>query len=179
MATKTFSINTQPHVADVGGTELLFQPEVMGDDFMDAYAELSNTQQNSGVDLDDLQGTDPAQLRVAARALRTFLAELMLPESAELFTRLDVVRDGKVLKSFSDRDEAEKYAEDNPGSRVVDALRLPDRVLVELLEWAVELFGGGKRPPTSSGGSASKSTPPGTRGTGASRSMGQTRTRGR
>ncbi|MCI3221989.1 hypothetical protein [Streptomyces sp. NP-1717] len=38
----------------------------------------------------------------------------MLTESAELFTRLDVVRDGKALKSFSDRDEAERYAEDNP-----------------------------------------------------------------
>ncbi|MCI3221988.1 hypothetical protein [Streptomyces sp. NP-1717] len=69
MATKTFAINTKPHVADVGGTELLFQPEVMGDDFMDAYAELRNKHQNSGVDLDDLQGTDPAQLRVAARVL--------------------------------------------------------------------------------------------------------------
>ncbi|MFE3253674.1 hypothetical protein [Streptomyces sp. NPDC059209] len=78
MATKTSSINTKPHVADVGGTELLFQLEVMGDDFMDAYAELRDAQRGSGVDLDDLQGTDPAQLRVAARALRTFLAELML-----------------------------------------------------------------------------------------------------
>ncbi|MEU8831760.1 MULTISPECIES: hypothetical protein [unclassified Streptomyces] len=179
MATKSFSLNTVPHVADIGGVELLFQPEVMGDDFMDAYQSLIDAQKSSGVSLDDLSGVDPAQLRNVSRALRDFLARLMLPESAELFTRLDVVVDGKPVESFADGAEAEAYAAEIANARVVDGLRLPDRVLVELLEWVVELFGGGQRPPTSSGGSAAASPQPGRRGTGVSPSMGSTRTRGR
>ncbi|MFF5279396.1 hypothetical protein [Streptomyces sp. NPDC000133] len=103
----------------------------------------------------------------------------MLPESAEVFTRLDVVVDGTPVESFTDAAEAEAYAADLAGARIVDGLRLPDRVLVELLEWVVELFGGGQRPPTSSGGSAAASLPPGRRGTGVSPSKGSTRTRGR
>ncbi|MFF1964319.1 hypothetical protein ACFVW5_12005 [Streptomyces sp. NPDC058232] len=181
MATKSFSLNTVPHVADIGGVELLFQPEVMGDDFMDAYQSLIDAQKSSGVSLDDLSEVDPAQLRNVSRALRDFLARLMLPESAELFTRVDVVVDGKPVESFADAAEAEAYAAEIANARIVDGLRLPDRVLVELLEWVVELFGGGngQRPPTSSGGSAAASLPPGRRGTGVSPSKGSTRARGR
>ncbi|MGW3565138.1 hypothetical protein ACWDSL_14805 [Streptomyces sp. NPDC000941] len=63
MAKKTFALNTDPHVADIAGTELLFQPEFMGGDFMDAYAELRDAQQSSGVDIDDLAGVAPSPLR--------------------------------------------------------------------------------------------------------------------
>ncbi|MEU8870433.1 hypothetical protein AB0D24_04570 [Streptomyces javensis] len=178
---KTFALNTEPHVADVGGTELLFQPEVMGDDFMDAYAELREAQRGSGVDPDDLSGADPDQLRQISRALRSFLAYLMLPESADLLTRLHVVKAGAALESFTNLEEAEAYAAavEGGGARVRDALRLPDRVLVELLEWVIELYGGGERPPMSSSASAPASPPGGRPGTGASRSRGSTRTRGR
>ncbi|MGY5034356.1 hypothetical protein ACWC9U_26565 [Streptomyces sp. 900116325] len=168
-------------MAEIGGIELYFEPEVMGDDFMDAYQSLIDAQKSSGVSLDDLAGVDPGQLRNVSRALRDFLARLMLPESAEVFTRLDVVVDGTPVKSFTDTAEAEAYAAELAGARIVDGLRLPDRVLVELLEWVVELFGGGngRRPPTSSGGSAATSLPPGRRGTANSRSAGSTRTGGR
>ncbi|MDN3056843.1 hypothetical protein PH213_20275 [Streptomyces sp. SRF1] len=176
---KTFALNTEPHVADVGGTELLFQPEVMGDDFMDAYAELREAQRGSGVDPDDLSDADPGQLRQVSRALRGFLAHLMLPESAELLTRLDVVADGAVIASFQDLEEAQEHADHTTGAKVVDGLRLPDRVLVELMEWVIELYGGGERPPMSSSVSAKASPPAGRPGTGASRSRGSTRTRGR
>ncbi|MFF1834245.1 hypothetical protein ACFVXE_08570 [Streptomyces sp. NPDC058231] len=181
VATRSFALNTVPHVADIGGFELYFEPEVMGDDFMDAYQSLIDAQKSSGVSLDGLSGVDPAQLRRVSRALRDFLARLMLPESAELFTRLDVVVDGKPVESFADAAEAEAYAAEIANARVVDGLRLPDRVLVELLEWVVELFGGGagQRPPTSSGGSAATSPPRGTRGVANSRSAGSTSTRGR
>ncbi|WP_326791820.1 hypothetical protein OHA79_04525 [Streptomyces sp. NBC_00841] len=83
---------------------------------------------------------------------------------------LDVVVDGKPVESFTDAAEADEYAAEIPNARIVDGLRLPDRVLVELLEWVVELFGGGggQHPPTSSGGSAAASPPPGRRGTGVS-----------
>jgi len=178
---KSFALNTEPHVADVAGTELEFQPEVMGDDFMDAYSTLRSSHQTSGVDLDDLDSLDPGKVRGVARGLRTFLAEMMLPDSADLFTRLDVVKAGKVLESFGALADAEAYAGKvkGGGARVVDALRLPDRVLVELLEWVVELYSGGQRPPTSSGVSATASPPRGRRGMGVSPSKASTRTRGR
>ncbi|WP_306967350.1 hypothetical protein [Streptomyces afghaniensis] len=78
-------------MADIGGTELLFQPEVMGDEFMDAYAELRDAQKAKGVDLDNLAEADPKDIRRTGRALRLFLARQMLEESADLFLRLDVV----------------------------------------------------------------------------------------
>ncbi|MEC3994978.1 hypothetical protein VSR01_16155 [Actinacidiphila sp. DG2A-62] len=177
---RTFALNTEPHVADVGGTELLFQPEVMGDDFMDAYAALRETHRGSGVNLEDLTTIEPGQLRAVTRSIRTFLAQLMLPESAELFTGLDVVdAKGTLVSSHQDLDAARAAAEAVTGGRVTDRLRLPDRVLVELLEWVVELYSGGTRPPTSSGGSATASPPRGRRGTGVSPSRASTPTAGR
>lgn len=177
---KSFALHTEPHVADVGGTELFFEPEVFGDEFMDAYAELRDSQKAQGVDLENLEDADPSVLRHALRALRVFLARHMLPESAELITRLDVVKDGKTLKSFQDWDQAEEYAAKHPGARIVDGLRLPTRVLVELLEWVVELFGGGgSRPTMSSSASATASRKAGTRGTATSPSKASTRARGR
>ncbi|MFI2300181.1 hypothetical protein ACH5AL_15260 [Actinacidiphila glaucinigra] len=168
---KTFSLHTEPHVADVGGKELQFLPEVMGDQFMDAYSGLIEAQRAaSGIDLEDLATVDSNKLRGAARAMRAFLAELMLPESAGLFTRLNVVKDGKVLESFPDRVDAERFADEveGGGAVVVDAFPLPDRILVQLLEWVVELYGGGadERPPTSSTGSATASRRGGRRGMG-------------
>lgn len=181
MATKTFALNTEPHVAHVGDIALQFQPEVMGDDFMEAYAGLRDAQQANGVDIEKLAEVEPSQLRGVHRSLRAFLAALMLPESADLFLRLDVVKAGKVLSSFETLDEAEEAAGKvkGGGARIVDGLRLPDRVLVELLEWVVELYGGGQRPPTSSGDSAPASPPAGRRGMGVSPSKGSTRARGR
>ncbi|PWI06534.1 hypothetical protein DIZ27_32865 [Streptomyces sp. NWU339] len=177
---KSFALHTEPHVAEVGETELLFEPEVFGDEFMDAYADLRDAQKEKGIDLENLAELDPSVIRHAMRALRQFLARQMLPESAELITRLDVVKDGKTLKSFQNLEEAEEYAAQRPGARVVDGLRLPTRVLVELLEWVVELFGGGgSRPTMSSSASATASRKAGTRGTAVSPSKASTRARGR
>ncbi|MEU0059073.1 hypothetical protein [Streptomyces sp. NPDC006334] len=177
---KSFALHTEPHVADIGGTELLFQPEVMGDEFMDAYAEMRDAQKAKGVDLDNLADADPADLRKTTRALRVFLSRQMLPESAEQFLRLDVVKGGRVLKSFQDLDEAEQYAGKHKDARVAEALRLPTRVIVELLEWVVELYGGGgTRPTMSSSASSTTSRPAGRPGTGPSPSKASTRTRGR
>lgn len=144
MATKKIALNIEPHVAEVGDHTLLFQPEVMGEEFIDAYAELQEVHRRLSLDTDDLAGTDSEILREASAATRSFLARFMLPESAEEFT----------------------------------GMRLPGRVHVELLEWVVELYGGG-RPPTSSPASAPASPRAGTRGTGTSRSKASTRTRGR
>lgn len=112
-------------------------------------------------------------------AVRVFLGGLMLPESAALMLRLDVVVDGKVVEYFEDLDAALARAAELDGARVMDELRLPDRVLLQLVDWVIELYSGGQRPPTQSAGSSKASRPAGTRGTATSRSGGSTRARGR
>jgi hypothetical protein len=83
VATKSFAFITEPHIATVNGHDLLFEPEVMGDEFMDAFTELKTAQAAaSGIDLDDLSTLDPAKVCGAARGLRLFVARLMLPEGA-------------------------------------------------------------------------------------------------
>lgn len=177
---KTIALNTEPHVIEVAPHELELQPEVFGDEFVDAYVELRDSQKEQGVDLENLEDADPAALRKTMRSVRVFLARQMLPESAELFLRLDVVQGGQVLDSFQDADEAQAFAAEHEGAVVRDALRLPTRVVAEILEWVVELYGGGgSRPTTPSSGSAPRSRPGGTPGTGPSPSRASTRTRGR
>ncbi|MFF5045698.1 hypothetical protein [[Kitasatospora] papulosa] len=179
MAKKTFALNTKPHIADVGGTELAFQAEVMGDDFMDAYVGLRDAQRGLGVDVDNLDELDPQMLRNVSGALRDFLARLMLPDSADLLTELQVVSAGRTIETFKDRETAEEFAATVDGeTRITYSLRLPDRVLTELMEWVVELYSGGKRPPTSSSGSAKASRRAGMRGTGVSPSKVSTPTTG-
>ncbi|MEH0579136.1 MULTISPECIES: hypothetical protein [Streptomyces] len=179
MATRKFALNTEPHVAEIGDTALSFQAEIYGDAFLDSYTELLEAQKAKGVDLDNLAEADPADVRRTTRALRVFLARQMLEESAALFLRLNVVKDGETLESFQDFDQAEEFAAQHEGARVVDELRLPTRVVVELLEWVVELFGGGDRPTMPSSGSATRSQQAGRRGTGVSPSKASTPTRGR
>lgn len=181
---ETFALNTEPHVAEIPGLglELEFLPEVMGDEFLDAYAEMRETQKReTGVDVEDLAAADVENLRKVTGGLRTFLSRLMLKESAALITRVDVVRGGETLESFQSWEEAREYAEGvkGGGARPVWGLRLPDRLLLQMLEWTVKLYTGGRRPPTSSGASAAPSRKAGTRSTGASRSKGSTRTSGR
>jgi hypothetical protein len=137
MATKKFSLHTEPHVAEIGDDlTFAFRPEVDGDAFLDAYDSLrerySGLHLGGGADLDGVQTSD---LREAIGAVRTFLAELMLPESAARF----------------------------------ETAKLPNRIIMQLLEWVMEIYGGG-RPPTSSPASATTSRPGGTRGTARSRS---------
>lgn len=137
MATKRFSLHTETHVAEIG-TDLAFefQPEVDGDQFLDAYDTLkerySQLQFGGGAGLEGVQTSD---LREAIGAVRAFLAELMLPADAARFA----------------------------------TAKLPNRVVLQLLEWVMEIYGGG-RPPTPSPASATTSRPGGTRGMARSRS---------
>ncbi|MFJ4627198.1 hypothetical protein [Streptomyces sp. NPDC088847] len=183
MARKKITLNTEPHVVEIGDTELEFLPEVMGDEFVEAFGELKEAQKAaSGLDLDDLSTLDPSLIRGAARGMRSFLARLMLPETAELFTRINVVdKAGKVLDSFHDQDEAKAYAEKRKGARTVDAFPLPDRHMITIMEFVVELYGAGadERPPTSSSASATPSRKGGRRGMGVSPSRVSTPASGR
>ncbi|MDI9829682.1 hypothetical protein [Streptomyces sp. KAU_LT] len=174
MAQKTFTLNTEPHVATLGDTELLFQPETYGDEFLEAYEQFRDAQrEKTGVDVEDLQGSSAEQLRAVTRSLRVFLGRMMLPESADLFLRVDVLVGGKVVQSFQDREEALEYAAGlDEKAAVQDALRLPDRILMELLQWVTSLYSGGSRPPTSRSGSSTASRRAGTPGKARSRSKG-------
>lgn len=89
MATKKIALNEDPHVAEVGPHKLLFQPEVYGDEFLDAYARLQDVQKTvSGEDMAALSGD---RLRTLYGEMRGFLARLMLPESAANFSRHEVL----------------------------------------------------------------------------------------
>lgn len=179
---RQFMLNTEPHVAEIGtDLELLFQPEIYGDEFLTHYEVLREAQGSVGVDVTDLSEVEGDKLRQAAVALRVFLGRLMLPESANKFARWDVVAGGKPVASYNDPEEAARDAKKRKTTaKVRDAsIKLPDRVIVELLEWALILYGGGDRPNGSSGDSAPASPTPGPVGSGPLRSRASTRARGR
>jgi hypothetical protein len=146
MATKRFSLHTEPHIAEIGDRWAFeFRPEIDGDEFLDAYDALK--ERYGGLQLGatgDLNAIQTSDLREAVAAVRAFLATLMLPDSA---------------------------------ARFEDA-KLPTRIIMQLLEWAMEIYGG-DRPPTSSPGSSTTSPQAGTPGMGSSRSRASTRARGR
>lgn len=127
MATKAFAINTEPHVATVGDHVLKFQPEVIGADFAQAYAELRTVQAKvkgnkaSSTKHAKEENLDPAVLVEVHDAMRSFVRRFLLEESYAAF----------------------------------DVMRLPDRILVQLLEWTAELYGGGSG--NDRGGSSSES----------------------
>lgn len=181
MASKTFALNTEPHVATVAGVDLLFQPEVMGDEFLDAFESLQSAYKSASVDPDDLTQLTGDRLREITGSVRKFLAEMMLPESAHVFIQWQVranARGGKVLGTYGTLAEAEQAAKATKGATVFDSgMRLPDRILIELMEWVLEVHG--RRPFTSSNGSPAPSPNPGSRGTGPSRSKASTRAAGR
>lgn len=142
MVTKDFAIRSEPHVATIGEHRLTFAPEANGSELLDGYAKLKAAQ--ASVDVEK----DPAAAKKILRALRVFLASLMLPESADLFLTVDVLNEeGVRVRSFKDEAEAEEFAASSMvGAKVVERLPLPQRVLTELLEWIIEVLGGGARP---------------------------------
>lgn len=181
MATKDFAIRTENHVANFGDLGTLeFVPEILGDEFLQGYTQVMDAQKALG-DNPDLTSMDPTVLREVYGNMRQFLASLMTPESAERFLRFEVIKGGKTVAHFRSRAEAEARAGELGGSSSVEdkSWRLPDRVLVELMEWTTELYGGGDRPTGPSSGSSRASRRAGTPSKGSSRSKGSTSTAGR
>lgn len=124
MATKSFAINTEPHVAKIGDVEISFQAEVVGAEFAQAYAGLREAQKQIKAAGDDVS---PEALIAVNTEMRAFVTGFMLPESREVFNEM----------------------------------RIPDRVLVQLLEWVAELYGGGggsKENPTDAPGGPSSAS---------------------
>lgn len=107
MAERVFEIRTEPHVANIGGTRLLFQPEVNGAKFAHAYMVLKGTRD------------------AITKAGDNVSAELLEEASTGLRVFIDTfLYDGDSRAAFGKLD-------------------LPDRVLVQLLEFTAELYGGG------------------------------------
>jgi hypothetical protein len=183
MARKTFALETEPHVAALGdGTELHFLPEIYGDRFLDAYAELQAAQEELGSEKGDTEGLSGDKLRALYAAIRVFLVKIMTEECADRFNRFEVSRDGEVVEAFRTKEEADLFAETTTGTvRVVDrSIQLPTRLLVELMEWCIELYGGGQKRPTGpSKGSSAGSRRTGTSGKASSRSGASTSAAGR
>lgn len=185
MATKSFTLNEEPHLAKIGEHELYFLPEVYGDQFLDAYNRLVEAQK--GVADSDLSKMSGEELRVMYQEMRTFLSRLMTDESAARFCRFDVVdaASGESLGSFLTREEADEAALEVAGATTVEdkSLRFPDRILVQIMEWVVELYGGklggDSRPTGSSSASPRPSSRAGTPGKGSSPSRASTRAAGR
>lgn len=146
MARKQFTVNTEPHVAEIGDIELLFRPEVNGGEFLDKIldmqehlAPLAALATRMQADPESLSPDDVEKLRGATRALSAFVGNYLIEESKPVFAEA----------------------------------ALPDRVLVELLAWLKEVYSGG-RPTGSATGSQQRSPKAGTRSTGNSRSKAST-----
>lgn len=115
MAEKTFALNTEPHVAVIGDQRFEFLPEVVGAEFAGSYAKLKDMRDRVRA---------PKGAKAKADAADIVDAELLasLSESMRSFIR------GFLLPA-----SAEAF----------DKARLPDRILVELIEWVAALYGGG------------------------------------
>jgi hypothetical protein len=178
MARKQFALNRTPHVAQLGDDlELHFVPEVMGDEFVEGYVQLQDAIRRLGLggsSAEDIAGADLEGIKGIVQDLRAFITKLLVPESRDLFARFVVVQDGEEVGVFHYRKEAEEDAERREGATVRDdSFPLPLRVLMELLEWISELYGGaGARPTGSSTASSSPSRRAGRRGTDSSPSKG-------
>lgn len=120
MAERLFSIRTEPHVARLSDdVSFLFEPEVVGAEFVTAYTELQRIQAEVSEKLTPRKGSSTkhpkaaeVDLKVVAQldeAMREFLSGLMLPGSRQAFAEA----------------------------------RIPQRVLIEMIEWTAELYGGG------------------------------------
>lgn len=126
MATRTFNINTEPHQAVIGDTTLLFQPEAVGSDFVGAYTKLRDVQAR-------LTGSKPSSTKHAK-------AEDISPESLRDVS--DAMRG--FVRGFLMTESHEDF----------DGMRLPDRILLQLVEYAAELYGGGSGNQDADGGTS-------------------------
>jgi hypothetical protein len=171
---RSFALNKTPHVADLGDVELKFQAEVMGDEFLEGYVNLQAAYKGLGTGTgNDGAGMDLGQAAGIIRELRSFLCNLLIPESKAVFSRFVVLKGGKETGAYLTREEAVSAAEGVKGATVRDdSLQLPLRVLMEILEWIATLYGGEARPTGSSTASSSPSRRGTRRGTATSASKG-------
>lgn len=131
MAGRKFTLNTEPHVAEVGPYRLLFKPEVRGAVFAESYDKLRAAQSKMG----RLSGNKASSSKHAKDEAFDASALVEVSEAVSQFVR------GLLL--------------DEEAKQVFDKAELPDRVLFELMEWVAELYGGGSGNPDAGGGTSS------------------------
>lgn len=131
MAVKNFEIRTEPHTATIGAHELRFLPEVVGSKFVQAYDEMTAVQRK-------LKGASGNKASSSKHAKEEDAIDgVVLAEINAAMIRF--------VRSFLFDDESRT---------VFDALALPDRILVQLIEWVGELYGGGSGNPVAGGGTS-------------------------
>lgn len=123
---RSFVVRTKPHKANIGDTTLLLLPEVVGAEFMTAYIKLRDAQKK-------VSGAKGNSVKAAK-------VEDTSPEALAEAT--------KAMHSFI---RGLLMPESVP---VFEGMRLPDRVLIELIEWAAELYGGGTGKSPEAGGTS-------------------------
>lgn len=125
MAVRQFTINQTPHEFQVGDVSLFLEPEVEGAVFAEAYAQLREVQ------------ADAKRVQKSAKASSTKHkaadadADGMDPQTLVKLNK--AMRD--FLRGFMLPDSA----------AVFDGMRLPDRVLVQMMEAVAELYGSGSK----------------------------------
>lgn len=87
MASRTFTIRTEPHDVTIGDTVLLFQPEAVGADFLSQYSALTEAQKAVGGRPEDasIEG-----VTAVTEALNGFIKHFLMPESVEVFEALSL-----------------------------------------------------------------------------------------
>uniref|UniRef100_A0AAU7GZ65 Tail assembly chaperone n=1 Tax=Streptomyces phage Geonosis TaxID=3158856 RepID=A0AAU7GZ65_9CAUD len=130
MATRTFEIRTEPHEAVIGDVTLQLAAEVVGAEFAQAYASIREVQ---------------AKVKAAQGG----------KSSSTKHAKADGV-DAETLTELSEAMRAFVRRFMLPDSQTVfDGMRIPDRVLVKLMEYVAELYGGGSGNQDAAGGTSS------------------------
>lgn len=119
MATKSFALNEDPHVATVGRTDLLFLPEVDGPRFAEAYDALRSVQ-------------------VKVKNAKGFKAGGKSERAAEDISKDLLIEMTEAMRSFLAR-----FLLDDEQREIFAKLVIPDRILSDMMQWASELYGGG------------------------------------
>ncbi|ATN93707.1 hypothetical protein SEA_ABT2GRADUATEX2_4 [Streptomyces phage Abt2graduatex2] len=130
VTSRTFNIRTEPHEAVIGPHKLLLEPEVIGAEFAEAYTVIREAQ---------------AKVKAAQGS----------KASGTKHAKADGL-DASVLKELSEAMRTFVRRFMLPESQqVFDTIRLPDRILVQLMEYVAELYGGGSGNQAAAGGTSS------------------------
>lgn len=128
---RVFELRTEPHPVRVGTTVLHFEPETYGADFVEAYNDLRD-----------------AQVRVSRKAAGRKASSSKHAQDPDLN-----VEDVKALNDTMRRFVRGFLVPESHAA--FDGLKIPDRILLELIDYLAELYGGGSGNPVADGGQSS------------------------
>lgn len=130
MAERVFTIRTEPHRAVIGETTLFLVPEANSGDFLDSYNQMRTAQE---VLHRKTNGSKSSSTKHAKAS------------------EVDTEALAQVNRSMRDFVTRFLLPDSVP---VFQNMTLPDRVLLELIEFAAELYGGGSGNPDADGGTS-------------------------